>query len=131
LRTGAAHGKLQVIPRLESPVSGVDQRSETRIHYREPLKAGLLVGALALDLIDVSESGLRFRSRDAPAPLAVGSQLDGIVCLRHGETAPVSGRVVRVDGNEVAARISDIRIPYGSLVAERLYVEVGRTGWRW
>lgn len=112
-------------------MSAADQRSEARIRYSEPVKSGFLLGDAALDLLDISESGLRFRQAANSPPLAIGSPLYGIVCLRHGETAPVSGMVVRVDDHEIAARISDMRIPFERVVAERLYLETGRTGLRW
>lgn len=110
----------------------MDQRNEARVSYPHPSKSGFLLGAEAVDVLDLSVRGLRFRHRStaaaAEAGTRVGSELCGIICLRHGETAPVSGRVVRVSGNEVAITTDDIAIPFDLVLAERLFLETGRTG---
>jgi hypothetical protein len=109
-----------------------DQRNEARVAYSRPNKSGFLLGAEAVDVLDFSVRGLRFRHRSTAAAAAagtgVGSELCGIVCLRHGDTAPVAGRVVRISGNEVVVSTDEISIPFDVVLAERLYLETGRTG---
>ena len=109
-----------------------DQRNEARVCYARPSKSGFLVGAEAVEVLDLSVRGLRFRhpstAAAAEAGTTVGSELCGIICLRHGETAAVSGRVVRISGNEVAVSTDEIAIPFDLVLAERLYLETGRTG---
>ena len=75
-----------------------DQRSEARVNYPRPSKSGFLLGADALDVVDLSERGFRFLATGASLITEVGQRLCGIVCLRHGETAAVSGTVIRVLG---------------------------------
>jgi hypothetical protein len=105
-----------------------DQRSEARVNYPRPSKSGFLFGADALDVLDLSERGFRFMAKGAAALTDVGQRLCGIVCLRHGETVAVSGTVVRILGREVAVQSDEIPIPFEQVLAERLFLETGRTG---
>lgn len=105
-----------------------DQRSEARVSYPRPSKSGFLFGAQALDVVDLSERGFRFMAGGAAALTAVGQRLCGIVCLRHGEMATVAGTVIRVDDDEIAVQSDEIPIPFELILAERLYLETGRTG---
>ena len=41
---------------------------------------------------------------------------------------PSPGRVVRISGNEVAISTDEIAIPFDLVLAERLFLETGRTG---
>ncbi len=110
----------------------MDQRNEARVSYPHPSKSGFLLGAEAVEVLDLSVRGLRFRHRStaaaAEAGTRVGSELCGIICLRHGDTAPVAGRVIRISGNEVAISTDEIAIPFHLVLAERLFLETGRTG---
>jgi hypothetical protein len=110
----------------------IDLRTEARVAYPRPSKSGFLVGADAVEVLDVSVRGLRFRHRStaaaAEAGTTLGSEVCGIICLRHGDTAAVAGRVVRISGNEVAVSTSEIPIPFDLVLAERLFLETGRTG---
>jgi len=118
----------------QSPVMSMpkDQRNEARVSYPRPSKSGFLLGAEAVEVLDLSVRGLRFRHRStaaaAEAGTRVGSELCGIICLRHGDTAPVAGRVIRISGNEVAITTDEIAIPFDLVLAERLFLETGRTG---
>ena len=110
----------------------MDQRNEARVSYPRPSKSGFLLDAEALEVIDLSVRGLRFRHRStaaaAEAGTRLGSELCGILCLRHGDTTPVAGRVIRISGNEVAMSTDEIAIPFDLVLAERLFLETGRTG---
>jgi hypothetical protein len=105
-----------------------DQRSEARVSYPRPSKSGFLLGAEALDILDLSERGFRFLASGASLLTEVGQRLVGIVCLRHGETAAVSGTVIRINAGEVAVQSDEIPIPFDLILAERLFLETGRTG---
>jgi hypothetical protein len=109
-----------------------DQRNEARVSYPRPNKSGFLLGADAVEVLDLSVRGFRFRHRTtaaaAEAATRLGSEVCGILCLRHGATAAVAGRVVRISGNEVAVSADDIPIPFDLVLAERLFLETGRTG---
>ena len=105
-----------------------EQRAHARLAYDHPSKSSFLFEDQALDVVDLSERGLRFRRSGDGESVAIGEPLCGILCLRHGETVPVAGRVVRVEGQEVAAWVDEIGIPYEIVLAERLYLDTGRTG---
>jgi hypothetical protein len=85
------------------------------------------VDAGSLNVLDLSERGLRYRQESGPEPI-VGAMLEGILCLSSGETLPIRGKVVRVvhpqDSEhpsviEVAAHLTDVGIPPRVILAER------------
>jgi hypothetical protein len=109
----------------------LDRREEARVHYPHPNKSAFLIEDWALDVIDLSETGLRFRSANYVRDDAVGSPFVGIVCFRHGETAPVAGTLIRVTGSDVAVRMEEIPVPPEVLWAERRYLATRRRGMIW
>jgi hypothetical protein len=113
------------------PTPILEQRTYARLKYARPSQSGLFLDDGALPVVDCSQVGIRFqRQPPLPAP-EVGSLLTGIVWFRHGDTAPVAGRVVRVTEEEVAARLDDVGIPIQSLLAEARFFLRPRRGLRW
>lgn len=108
-----------------------EHRAQPRVHYARPNKSGFLLDDRVVDIVDVSEGGLRYRQPSSDNGAAVGNEVTGIVWLRHGDTAPVMGTVVRVTGNEVAALLDEVGIPRQTIFAERCWVQTRRGGMRW
>jgi hypothetical protein len=102
-----------------------------RLHYPPSSRPSLILESGALNVIDLSERGLRYRQTDGPEP-PVGTKLEGILRLSSGETLPVRGTVVRVVRPaspdepgviEVAAHLTDVPIPRRVIVAERQAIQ--------
>lgn len=80
-----------------------EKRGSYRVRYPMELRPQLTLGGEAAAIVDISESGLRFlRPR---GPCGVGETLRGVVQLRCGTVAQISGRVVRLAGAEAAVRL--------------------------
>lgn len=102
-------------------------RMHARLQYPGALRPRLILDTGALNVLDLSESGLRYRQDSGPEP-PVGTKLEGILRLSSGETLPIRGTVVRVvhPANpdhpsviEVAAHLTDVGIPRRVILAER------------
>jgi PilZ domain len=108
-------------------VSSSRPRLHVRLHYEGATRPSLILEAGSLNVLDLSERGLRYRQESGPEP-ALGAKLEGILRLSSGETLPVRGTVVRVmrparpeDPSviEVAAHLTDVGIPSRVILAER------------
>ena len=106
-------------------------RLHVRLHYEGATRPSLILEAGSLNVLDLSERGLRYRQDAGPQP-RVGTKLEGILRLSRGETLPVRGTVVRVshpDGPtrpgviEVAAHLTDVGIPRRVIIAERQVIQ--------
>jgi hypothetical protein len=102
-------------------------RMHVRLRYEGAARPSLILDVGALNVLDMSERGLRYLQESGPEP-SVGSELEGILRLSSGETLPVRGKVVRVvhPANpvhpsviEVAAHLTDVGIPSRVILAER------------
>jgi len=102
-------------------------RSHARLHYPPSVRPSLILESGALNVLDLSERGLRYQQESGPEP-PVGAVLEGILRLCSGETLPVRGTVVRVVRPErpdspgiieVAAYLNDVSIPRRVIIAER------------
>ncbi len=102
-------------------------RMHARLQYSGGVRPSLILDSGALNVLDLSERGLRYRQDSGPEP-PVGAKLEGILRLSSGETLPVRGTVVRVvhpasPGQpsviEVAAHLTDVGIPRRVILAER------------
>lgn len=102
-------------------------RMHARLQYQGAARPSLILDSGALNVLDLSERGLRYRQDSGPEP-PVGAKLEGILRLSSGETLPVRGTVVRVvhpatpdqpSVIEVAAHLTDVGIPRRVILAER------------
>jgi PilZ domain-containing protein len=106
-------------------------RMHARLHYPASAQPSLILETGSLNVLDLSERGLRYRQDFGPEP-PVGTKLEGILKLSSGETLPVRGTVVRVaypDGPdrpgviEVAAHLTDVPIPPRVIQSERRAIQ--------
>ena len=106
-------------------------RMHVRLHYPESTRPSLILDSGSLNVLDLSERGLRYRQDFGPEP-PVGAVLEGILRLSSGETLPVRGTVVRVvhpEGPdrpgviEVAAHLTDVPIPRRVIQSERQAIQ--------
>jgi hypothetical protein len=112
-------------------VSFSHPRLHVRLRYEGVTHPSLILEAGSLNVLDLSERGLRYRQESGPEP-ALGAKLEGILRLSSGETLPVRGTVVRVmrparpeDPSviEVAAHLTDVGIPSRVILAERRAIQ--------
>ena len=106
-------------------------RMHARLHYPATTGPSLILDTGSLNVLDLSERGLRYRQDFGPEP-PVGTKLEGILRLSSGETLPVRGTVVRVvhpAGSdrpgviEVAAHLTDVPSPRRVILAERQAIQ--------
>lgn len=81
------------------------QRKVFRIKYPETDRPRLSTGGNTFEVIDCSESGLRYQLGNAPEP-AVSKTIQGRVSFGCGQCADVSGYVLRVQDGLVAVRFA-------------------------
>lgn len=102
-----------------------------RLQYPPAARPRLILDSGALNVLDLSERGLRYRQDSGPEP-SVGTKLEGILRLRSGETLPIRGTVIRVEHPggpqephviEVAAHLTDVGIPRRVIIAERQTIQ--------
>jgi hypothetical protein len=108
-------------------------RKHVRLRYPEDKRPSLILEDDALDVVDLSERGLRYVQDHGPEP-KIGASIEGILRLVRGETLPVRGKVVRVShlsgpaqsGVEVAAYLTDAGVPPRVILAERQALQASR-----
>jgi hypothetical protein len=109
----------------------VEQRGHARLRYPVANRSGLLMNNQALDLLDLSETGLRYRESEAPPRAILGGDIRGVVWLRNGQKVAVAGTVVRVSHDEVAVLLDKAGIPLQTIEAEQSHLSRWRTGLLW
>lgn len=75
-------------------------------------------------VVDCSEEGFRFElpaESELPPP-AVDAPFRGHIRFRSGESAAVSGTVVRVQNGEVAIKLVEGRIAFSIMLREQLFL---------
>ena len=106
-------------------------RAHPRLQYPPSTRPSLILESGSLNVVDLSERGLRYIHDGGPEP-PVGTRLEGILQLSSGETLPIRGTVVRVvhphgSGGrgviEVAAHLTDLPIPRRVIQAERQSIQ--------
>lgn len=98
------------------------QRSFYRISYPGPARPVLSVEGRSFDVVDCSESGLRYelKARD-PLPPA-GTTVQGTVRFKRGREVDVVGRVARHYGDTVALSLQGDGIPFRLILDEQQYL---------
>jgi len=112
-------------------VSPNRSRAHARLQYPPSARPSLILESGSLNVVDLSERGLRYLQDAGPEP-PVGTKLEGILRLSSGETLPIRGTVVRVvrpdpsggpGAIEVAAHLTDVAIPRRVILAERQTIQ--------
>lgn len=112
-------------------MASLEQRGHARLRYPVASRSGLLLNDQALDLLDLSETGLRYRDSGGASPVTLGGDLRAVVWLRNGQKVRVAGTVVRVNQDEVAVQLDKAGIPIQNIQAELSYLKRLRTGLLW
>jgi hypothetical protein len=102
------------------------EREHYRIMYPAAARPGFTSGLLEREVIDLCEMGLRYRAA-AGETRAPGEPIEGTVRVRRGDQVRVHGVVVRVEGPDVAVRLT-VGIPLRVVLDEQRYIRERHRG---
>jgi hypothetical protein len=101
-----------------SPHAGQDRRRHVRVAFSPVRRPKLRLSGSVYDVLDASLSGLRLRHADPERP-QVGHGLTGQLEWPELDVpVTINGRVVRVEGTEVALACEGGQLPIGHILAE-------------
>jgi hypothetical protein len=102
------------------------ERSQERGFYRVEYPGGgrprLYATGAVLNVIDCSETGLRYELPGGEPPPPLGSEVRGVVRFRPGAETAIEGVVVRVSDGAAALRLTGEGIPLRTILAEQRYL---------
>lgn len=102
------------------------EREHYRIQYPTAARPTIVVGGRALDVIDLSERGVRFQAGD-DIQVQVGDELSGRLRFRRGDPIDVKGTVLRIQGREIAAKL-ETGVPLKVIIEEQRYLREQHRG---
>ena len=105
------------------------EREHYRIVYPTAARPRLLGAGHDRDVIDLCQQGLRYLAAEGESRV-VGDEVEGVVRVRRGEEIRVLGTVVRVEGREVALRLS-VAVPLRVVLDEQRYLREHHRGSAW
>jgi hypothetical protein len=97
------------------------RRAHFRIVYPLVERPAFEVGRFVYEVIDCSELGLRFEVRDRRV-ITVGTQMEGTVVFRRGESINVTGQVLRSQGGMVVLVLDAPGITFSGILGEQRYL---------
>ena len=97
-------------------------REHYRIMYPTTARPIFTAGMIEHEVVDVSEQGMRFRAVEGDPVVGWSAS--------SGAEAKVSGVVIRVVGQEIAARLS-VGIPLKTIIDEQRYLRKHHRGSAW
>ncbi len=101
------------------PKEEPNQRGHFRIEYPRQERPALVLHDQALEVVDCSESGLRYvLPSEEPVP-QIGSEVRGVLRFHGGEEVNVEGVVSRLDGPTAAVLLSGGEIPFAIILREQ------------
>jgi hypothetical protein len=105
------------------------EREHYRILYPPAARPRFLGGGFDREVIDLCELGLRYRAAEGET-VALGDQVEGLMRVRRGEEVRVVGTVVRMEGREIALRLS-AGVPLRVVLDEQRYLREHHGGSAW
>lgn len=111
-------------------------RRHYRIVYPAPVRPRFHTANGSYPVLDLSEGGLRYTLPEprGSAPTVArpdpGTEVVGHVAFCHGASIPVRGRVVRVEGVQVALQL-EAGVPYKVILEEQRYLLAKNYGLDW
>ena len=100
----------------------LNQRGYYRIEYPRKEYPAMVMGDRTLEVIDCSESGLRYVLPKTESHPEIGSEIRGVVRFSGGEEVEVEGVVARLKGRSVAVCFSGTKIPFSTILTEQQYL---------
>ena len=99
-----------------------NQRGFCRIEYPAPARPSLVTSEGTLEVIDCSESGLRYALPGAESQPEIGGEVRGVVHFHAGGEMKVEGVISRLYGRSVAVSFSGAKIPFSTILKEQHYL---------
>ena len=103
---------------MAPPYKGEERRRHYRIHYPMMRRPWVDVWGQRLEVIDVSEGGVRFQCPDSQG-VSAGEAVQAVITFDDQGSVDVEGIVVRVERRRVALRLT-VGVPYARVVREQL-----------
>ena len=97
-----------------------ERRTAYRIQYPVAERPKLTIGNEHYDVVELSESGLRFVAREA-CSVAIGDQFSGTLGFRDDARVTIQGRLLRLERGELVASLS-VGPGFKRIVAEQGYL---------
>lgn len=100
----------------------VERRETYRVLYSQDYHPSLIIRDTEFDILDLSETGLRFRIKDnSKLP---GDLFHAKVKLHDDASIEVLGRIVRITGEHAAMFLVVKKIPYQFILSEQAYLRL-------
>ncbi len=98
----------------------IDRRESFRIQYPEDKQPKIIIKSVEYEVIDMSETGVRFRIDDSHK--MPGDLFHAKVILHNNVTIEVLGRIIRVTGEDAAMFLLVKKIPYQIILSEQAFL---------
>ena len=100
-----------------------NRRAFYRVDYPLAARPTLVTTDGDLEVVDCSESGLRYALAETDTPPEIGSALGGVIRFCVGEEVAVEAVVVRLQGPSVAVQFSaETQVPFGTILREQRHL---------
>ena len=97
-----------------------DRRQNYRIIYPEAYHPSLVIRNIPFEIIDLSETGLRFKLKEnVKLP---GDLFHAEVKLHDESNVEILGRIIRISGQHAAMFMVVKKIPYQIILSEQAYL---------
>jgi hypothetical protein len=97
-----------------------ERRQNYRIIYPETYHPSLVIRNIQFDIMDLSETGLRFKLKEnIKLP---GDLFHAEVKLHDDSNVEILGRIIRISGQHAAMFMVVKKIPYQIILAEQTYL---------
>lgn len=104
----------------DSNIKNDDRRQNYRIIYPEDYHPSLVIRNIEFEIMDLSETGLRFRMKDnVKLP---GDLFHAEVKLHNDINVEVLGRIIRISGQHAAMFMVVKKIPYQVILSEQSFL---------
>lgn len=97
-----------------------ERRQNYRIIYPENYHPSLIIRNIQFDIMDLSETGLRFKLKEnVKLP---GDLFHAQVMLHDNSSVEILGRIIRITGQHAAMFMVVKKIPYQIILAEQSFL---------
>jgi hypothetical protein len=100
--------------------SGSERRQFFRVIYNEKYHPVLLIRNIEFEVIDISETGVRFKLKEKVK--LPGDLFHAKVQLHNDELIEVMGRIIRITGDQAAMLMVVKKIPYQFILSEQAFL---------
>jgi hypothetical protein len=104
----------------DATIQNDERRQNYRIIYSESYHPALIIRNIQFDILDLSETGLRFKLKEnIKLP---GDLFHAEVKLHDDSNVEILGRIIRISGQHAAMFMVVKKIPYQIILAEQAFL---------